>query len=641
MRNISQMAISSLTEEYSVKDITVARNRIMNHLNKRFNLKLTNLTSNFFDGDVLRVVLKHMLPKTDSIEHQLAFNSNGKIWREMNNLEKLDYCFELANTHLDVPILFSAADLKQKTMSNDNSKPLLVYLSMLLTANCKPSIDSSIEQQLEACELNSSILRDEIQKEDDELSSLGVRFAEYLKQIDVADKFEVDKIQVSLDTINKFDELIKSEANVLSKLDADKLNSHKRLKDEAKQVEDLISWINQADKLFETSQKSSADLTEAIESYRTFFLPENLPKVEVALCTTLERQYRECLATARQRVLTMQQTVKNWISYEQARKELKEWLQKAEMTLVTALRPNQITIINIDPLEQHLSNLNLLIQYFELEFSELEDDCLFSKYDRLSLSSLSADQSNMSLSGSLISLGSSSSRFSTLSISRKATYVKLFDDFEFKCRLLAANLEADQRDALLLGVRDLKAKLKYITEYKVPQAVNELRLNINRCEMSIKEQDEGDCDEPETETRLIDDESQDLVSDVELVEDNVKENITADHISKINHEEILKKNKKRRRTFPKKSKKTDSSKQAATVDKTIGNDNSKKPEVSYLRMFWNKIVRASKISLSFNIIFLICLAGICVVPLLNKDACCELSQAPILLDNYATNQKPT
>lgn len=638
-RNIGQMVRGSpgLVEEYTSKDLLTARNRLLDHINKRFNLKLTNLTSNLVDGDVLLVIIKHLLPQTDEIESEIQKNSDGKLWKKMDDDEKLDHCFNLANQHLNVPCLFSASDLRQQSISENNSKPLLVYLSMLLSANPQKC---STEQMLELHQLDETLKDAETEATNE--STIKANVNSLLDEIDTEDKFEVDKLQSTLATIKRLDEIIERQ-DVPGRLDENLISRHKKLKSEANQVDSLINWINQADKLFETTQRSSADLAKAIEQYQMFFSPINLPQMTVTLCPTLERQYRECLAVARQRVLSMEQTMKNWISYEQAREELKEWLMNAETKLVTALRPSHTPGREDDqsgnPIDQHMKRLEDLIEYFELEQVDVDDpdySSLLSTYaNGISTSSLGIEHSNSSLSGSLISLGSTSSRLSTLTCSKKATYHRMFDDFELKCRLLAAMLDSDQRDALLLGVKELKLRLKHITEHRVPQVVSELRFNINRCEMSIKEQDESSghednsrSDDIRSNEDKLEATSCDIVSD-DVVSDEGRETQNKGQVVKNESTKLSK-----RRRNKKKSRKENNGKVAITNELVKSSS-----DVSYTRLLWNKIVRASKFSLSFSIVLLLCLAGFYIVPWNNKDACCELNQAPIA-PRFTASQRP-
>lgn len=661
-RNIGQMirgTSASLMEEYSTRDLLTAKNRLLDHINKRFNLKLTKLSSNLVDGDVLLVIIKQLLPQTAASE---LTDIPGERWKEMNDDEKLDHCFHLANKHLDVPQLFSASDLRQQSLSENSSKPLLIYLSMLLSSNpntCSP--EQMVELQQVGASLTENQQADNNNRGQDSPTTADVELL--LRDIDTPDKYDIDKLQTTLEKMKKVDELMATEqAN--QQLAEPLLSRHAQLKEEANQVESLIGWINRADKLFEMSQKSSVDLAKAINEYQSFFSPGNLPQVSVVLCPTLERQYRECLATAKQRVLSMEQTMKNWLTYEQARQELKDWLLSAESKLSNALRPghqqpNGYVKESMEPIEQHLSRLEELIDYFELEQLDVDDSLLFSSLDHsMSTSSLNIGQS--SLSGSLNSLGSTSSRLSTLTSSKKATYNRLFDDFELKCRLLAAMLDSDQRDALLLGVKELKSRLKYITEYRVPQVVNELRININRCELSIQEQDESS----EHENRESNLESESCESDKkpdiicrpqeasDVVSDDVSEEQAGEQeetpvilktIKPLNKRKNRNKNKSRNNkntvTINDSNTKKKNKAAATGVVKEPTGEPSKKP--SYIRLFWNKLVRASRVSLSLNIVLLLCLAGICVVPLINRDACCELSQKTIPSSGFSIDQKPT
>uniref|UniRef100_A0A6G1SE26 Microtubule-actin cross-linking factor 1 n=2 Tax=Aceria tosichella TaxID=561515 RepID=A0A6G1SE26_9ACAR len=728
--------------EFTQKELAHAREKLLEHINKRFNLKLTNLTSSLVDGDVLLAIIKQLLWPAQ--EHFNKNNPKLSNWRTMSDDEKLDCCFELANEYLNVPKLISASDLRRQTISENNTKPLLVYLSMLLKSNPR---NCSTDQMLELRQLDESLegsnqqaavavtksfpnivlagqqQEPNVANADD--SSFEHNLAtkeEILAAIDELDtddeRFHIHKLQTSIARINQIERSLKDHGLRSNDDDATTttLKRFTNLKQQADQIEFLISWINKADKLFERKQKSSSDLAKTIEEYQSFFAPSNLPQVNTALCPTLERQYRECLATAKQRVLSMEQTMKNWISYEQARQDLRNWLKTAEMKLTDSLRPDSSTNTtsptaqpfkqdgsSVDYVGHYSSRLDDLIEYFELEPVDIDDleraqNCSFlssSLQDELSTSSL-----NNSLSGSLLSLGSNTSRLSALTSSKKATYGRLFDNFELKCRLLATMLDSDQRDSLLLGVRELKSRLKYIIDCKVPQVINEIRLSIDRCEMSIKEQDEicsdleqeavesldrvlashdndeeddGDDDDDEvsspSEQQNMDDLKRDnnssttnttspeCTSDVAaasvVYDDGANDLImTKSKEKKRNRNNKANNNKSKTKSSQHHNQKSGSKKSnsSSTPTKTLVKVTSKVSAcvgdnddecIPYYRMLWNKICRASKMSLSFNIVLLVCLAGICIIPLIQRDACCELSQAPVPSDRFTINQRPT
>ena len=638
-KNISQMVrgSSSLMEEYTSRDLATARKRLLCHINKRFNLKLTNMTSNLVDGDVMLTIVKHLLDESNVKfeEWQRSRDMEGADHDE----EKLELCFDLANKYLNVPKLFSAPDLRQQSIDENNPKPLLVYLSMLLSSSRK---NCSTEQILELQQVDRSL--NSAKSNRNGLPEATTSVPDSIRELDTKDKFSVDKLQSTLMQIKKIDQLI-AEEDISKALDAKLVSQFQTLKREADEVETLINWINQADRLFETTQKSSSDLAKSIKEYQDFFSPSNLPQIRTNLNPTLERQYRECLATARQRVLSMEQTMKNWMSYEQARKELKDWLMAAESKLATALRPNQTgqgLAVHMDPVSQHMSRLEDLIDYFELESTEV-DDLDSDLPTRLSGSSSSVDQLSRSLSGSLTSLGITSSRLSTFSCSRKASCHRLFDDFELKCHLLAATLNSDQRDALLLGVKELKSRLKYITDVRVPQMVNELKFSISRCELSIKEEQDENSGGEDIATpnglgwtradrgRAEVDSAKKLVAALASHQRESSERPTSPD---------SKRGPKKNRN--KKSRAKSDSSATRGKSECDGEKDDSHWSVSYVRRLWAKIVRASSASLSLNIVLLICLAGICMLPLINKDACCELTQAPIASERFTSvHQRPT
>ena len=180
--------------------------------------------------------------------------------------------------------------------------------------------------------------------------------------------------------------------------------------------------------------------------------------------------------------------------------------------------------------------------------------------------------------------------------------------------------------------------------------------------MSIKEQDE-DCSELEDSANLSDSYSEKIngnplgetspSSDIQsdygvLVSDESQQNFaTKENVEPEHNKTTTKRRKNKTRQNNKSRKNKGQTKRNDTLvksnnktfkGKTIETDDDDAP---FVKKFWNKIVRASRMSLSFNIVLLICLAGICVVPLIQKDACCELSQAPIPSGEFPVNQRPT
>lgn len=772
VRDVNQL------EEYTPNDLVKARKKLLDHINRRFDLKLTNLTSNLLDGEVLFVIIKNLIPECGD-ESQLLQNNDGKLWKSMNNDEKLNHCFDLALAHLNVPRLFSSVDLRQQTISDNNSKPLLVYLTMLLNTDAQ---SKHSEDELESLKLSSDAT-DSLRIMEDRLNhrEINNKIEVYLEELEKDDRYRVDKLQLTLRRIKKLDELING-GNERSDdlMKNDNFNArYLKLKDEAEKMESLISWINQADALFETPQKSAQDLINSIERYKIFFSPENVPKIRASLCPTLERQYRECISTAQQRVHTMEQTLKNWASYEKARKLLRDWLVTAEVKLANALLPIKNSFDEngdddddgddsggggaLKPIEQHTDRLEDLIDYFELEpidsiLNETSQDfghefitsptlikrLNVSRMDTDSLPSSLSFNGDRSKSSSLLSICSTNSRMSTLQNCKKASYYKLFDDFELKCRLLAAMLDSDQREALLLGVKELRGRLKFITEQRVPQVVNELRRSINCCEMAIEEQDEdldtssiheddleeaspvrtnliAPCIEISKEFSSID-ENADFRNDsgcflkYQEVPASTDLNTTATQIqmdpykfekekpkkavqqskplsspkiepkSRANKISVTIQNNKNLKqsllksttvkskdstelpwsffswllsrepkskvdvTQPKSKRSSSSSKRNKKSRKAnrsvkTRSENSLGPkdidEWPYASLIWHKVVRAYRASFSLNIVLLICLAGICVVPLIHKDACCELSAANIPPSDFSMSEKPT
>lgn len=673
---------SKQVEEFTAKDIANARKRILDHINKRFNLKLTNLTSNLMDSDVLLAIIRHLLPADIKLDLGGPVYKSEK-WDALSDDEKLDYVFQLAQDYLNVPRLMSAADLRQQTIVENNSKPLLVYLSMLLKANPR---DCSTDQMLELRQLDESLKKRFV--EDKQVTSSGTstseeninsKIANKLANVDTADKFHIDKLKSTLTQIKDIAKIMAGrdpKQSAKTEIDRELVERQAELKREAEQVESVIEWINRADKLFERTPSSSRDLARTIDEYRKFFSPNNLPKVDTTLPRTLERQYRECLAIAKQRVLTMEQTMKNWLSYEQANQKLQSWFAAAEAKLCEIQRPHtsqnnsQKPCDRPDPVELHMSRFNDLVEFFELgpiDVNDFDEQILPARSaDGSSACSLSIDQSNRSLSSSINSLDSMGSRLSNLTNSRRATYSRLFDEYELKCRLLVAVLDPMQRDELLLTAKEQKSKLKNIIEYKVPQVIDEIRRVLNRCEMSIKEQDESVSD-PEDQSQAL----SELVSSPEVTASPTSTDIASDDAttsasvggrvvangrsgkqtsgSGSSKAAQKRKGEKLKSSTGRGSKSNRSRKSKGnnpvvktairlTEGKWIDDDDEKSP---FVKRLWNRIKRASKISLSFNILLLICLAGICVVPLIQKDACCELSQAPIPSDKFTVNQKPT
>lgn len=670
-KNQSLYSTQGQLGEYSERELSHAKAKLVAHINKRFNLKLTNLTSSLVDGDVLLAIIKQLASPSSQIGQPVPAS-----WAIMSDDEKLDQCFELANKYLNVPILISASDLRRQTTSEGNTKPLLVYLSMLLKSNPR---DCSTDQMLELRQVDESLRQTSVSSSDTKALNVtdSTRMAstsreltskeeilQAIQAIQPDDSLYIHNLQSTLARINQVDKAIQQVGE--TQFDRDTLRSLNRFKEQAEQIEALIDWINRADKLFQSKQKSSSDLAKTIEEYGAFFKTSNLPHVDATLCPTLERQYRECLATAKQRVLSMDQTMKNWISYEQACRDLKDWLKTAEQKLTDSLRPEASSHVPqfeqthlkpsdpVDPICHYSDRLADLIDFFELESVDLDDLTNTNRAflpnsfpDEVSTSSL-----NNSLSSSLLSLGSNTSRFSALTSSKKATYRRLFDDFELKCRLLAAMLEPDQRDNLLISVKELKSRLKYIIDNKVPQVLNEIRLSIDRCEMSIKEQDEicsefGDDDDVLERKDFFDEQNLGDIGDGQKIPESDKAEVASDQRST---QVKLLNNTKRNKTKSKakarnKSSTTKSSASSKTLVRLCAESSCSYDDddgsIPFYRVLWKKICRASRVSMSLNIVLLICLAGICIIPLIQKDACCELSQLPIPADKLTINQRPT
>lgn len=696
-----QSTTSSLIEEYGTNDLIAAKRKLLERINHRFNLKLTNLTSNLMDGDVLLAIMKRLVPNIKDVDSFIGHDGDDddddhhQSWSQMSNEKKLDCCFDIAETHLGIPRLFDGSDLN----SPDGAKSSLIYLSMLL--NSEQALAKSNDHLAQEPIAPAAVASEPMAAEANQLT----RIESYLNEIDLAeDKFEVGQLDSTLNSIKTLEKLVEGcGEQVTDGADENSqkvLNRCRRLREQANQIEALIKWINEADNLLEGSQqKSSKDLTESIEKYRLFFSPENLPKLETTLCPTLERQYRGCLSSAKQRVLSMEQTLKNWISYEEARKKLKEWLITSETKLANALNPaspvqlneqQQLSVTNQkSPLVRHSERLDDLIEYFELENVD-EDQMLLQQQqftsEQMPISLMAHDlhhqHDSVSLSGSLISLGSTSSRMSNLQSSKKASYHKLFDDFELKCRLLAAGLDREQRESLLLGVKELRYRLRIITEQRVPQVVTELRMSISRCEMSIQEhedenEDENENDLDEAESSLSELEARSTSTDAEPNQGKAPTQTDGD--SERSHSErpfssvssssnkkdqnkivectsqpadssisqqadddepmapvaaIKRSNNKSCQQTSRKS----TRKSGRTRKRAKGNKNIKPAETdrndeplrsSTARRIWEKLVRAFRTSLPLNIVLLVCLAGLCVVPMLQKDACCGLAQQQI------------
>lgn len=702
LRSSTTSAASSLIEEYGTNDLIAAKRKLLEQINHRFQLKLTNLTSNLLDGDVLLVIIKRLVPQIKDIDSLGGGGSSSgeqqQCWNKMTNEAKLDCCFDMAETHLGIPRLFDGADLN-KCAQADGTKSSLIYLSMLLNAEQQITVGSNQQEtSASATEQTPAI---------DRLS----RIEGYLGEIDqLKDKFEIGQLDSTLKKIRTLDKLANEDVARRDNNNVDRekqiLDRCRRLQEEADQIEALIKWINEADNLLESNQqqrqqqqqqqRSSKDLVESIERYKQFFSVDNLPKLETSLCPTLERQYRECLSLAKQRVLSMEQTLKNWISYEEARKRLKQWLVTSEAKLSSALNPLPSTVLEQltekPPLAQHSDRLNDLIEYFELEevddYLQQQQQFAFATEQMPFSSSMDHLQDSVSISGSLISLGSTSSRMSsTLQGSKKASYHKLFDDFELKCRLLAAMLDREQRESLLLCVKELRCRLRYITEQKVPQVITELRMSISRCEMSILEDEEHeDCETESPAIPAFDASSPSEAKSITDVECSEEAN-QSDSAILSDSERSNSKRLSPVELFSTSSKKAAESKQPyATGDLTIGvvapaapptvgkkksatnnktrqhqqhatagrkspknrkskrrprarDTSSGKPsdkgvnvddeQLSLSRRIWIKIVRAFRTSLPLNIVLLVCLAGLCVVPMIQRDACCGMAQEQI------------
>lgn len=618
-------------DEYSRAELVYARKRLLKYINRRFDLKLTNLTSSFLDGDVLLVIMKKILV---AMKLEESF-SETVDWNSMSNDAKLDYCFDLAQAQLNVPRLFSASDLRQQTIADDSSKQLLVYLSMLLSSSItNESSDLIIPTDQKFHQLIGEI----------DMPNRDYQIEKYLEEIGEEDAFAIDKLARTLEKIKTIDEMLESEKNSGIIDDATR-TKHAKMKEQARQVADLICWINKADNLFESTQKSSADVIKSIGDYQAFFSPPNVPQISTPLCPTLERQYRECLSTAKQRILSMEQTLKNWHGYESVQKQLKVWLATAEAKLANALNPSS----------DSKSCLLDLIEYFELEPNLDDNDEALVTRCRLPNHKATGHHFlpdiNESICGSVLSLGSTSSRIS-LQSSNKAGYHLLFDEFELRCRLLAAMLDADQREALLIGVKELRHRLRYITEQRVPQVVSELRGNIaqNDDQEVIECLDEVDVGGGLVESPPVEHEPEQIFSRVNSEEINTEtvDSLLSDEgtvtVSSSSKPSKSRKSRHNRKSNQKRIKNFDKSRNKSSLVDSVKNGTEKDNEpgdlISFGHLFWEKIKRAGCASFPLNIALLVCLAGLCVVPLLQKNACCELASDHIPAYQINLNQKP-
>lgn len=324
-----------------------------------------------------------------------------------------------------------------------------------------------------------------------------------------------------------------------------------------------------------------------------------------------------------------EQRNKNWSSYEIAQKQLKDWLVTAETKLSSSLEPIQSALVGevnrTSTIEQHSNHLKDLMDYFELIPVDLDPD------DQFGCSSLthqdkpgsldSIPLNFLDLSGSIRSLVSTaSSKISTLQSSRKATYNRLFDNFELKCRTLAAMLDQDQRDSLLLGVEELRSRLAYITEVRVPQVVSELKSIMER---TGEQNFSGELADP------MSDDAKEILGKLETIAKEMGESESEalkDDSGFISADQ------------PEKATSKDEIPFESQADDLV--DCSDAP-FSFASALWHKIARAYRTSLPLNIALLICLVGICLVPLINKDACCELSARNIPTDEFGFHEKPT
>lgn len=661
----------NLAEEYTARDLVAARKNLLKLMNKKFNLKLTNLTSSLLDSDVLLSVIRQQLPTE---EERLALDLQLKqdSWSTMDGDAKLEYCFELAHSKLQVPRLFSVADLRHRNLADDRSKPILVYLSMLICRNERTGISS---EGFEDLDLDSGPTGLE-SKLIEENESIWNEISSRLTKVDTKNKFSLNNISSTLEQIEQLENLTEK-VKGLTDRDESLISRFDSLKAESIQVERLIAWINDADRLFETPHKSVSDLVRSLDNYKHFFASQNLPKLPTNICPTLERQYSECLSTARQRKLTMEQTLQNWRNFEKSQDDLKNWLDRAETELESALGPIDSSELEIDhasALSQHTDRLDRVVRYFELEEIDADASPNSSSVNAsrvLSNSSSVDDVASNDRLGSALSLSSIGSRVSMVQGSKMATYFKLIDDFELKCKLLAATLDANQKMALLAAARQLKLRLKVITEQRVPQVVNELRSSICQCELWINDhmdhENSSQLNSPlATDTKGSDgtetpSESDQQLENAELMDCQMDSGFPADqsltpagsHSSSAERDtdgQEVKARKKRDHSRTKAKRRSASSK-GKIHDKRAPNkkrvtaseedDSSVSSVVQRIKQLSKTVISACRKTMPVNIILLLFVAGMFVVPMLQKDACCELSSGYISPSQLTFREKPT
>lgn len=627
---------SSFGDEYTAHDLLLARKNLLNQINKRFDLKLTNLTSSLLDCDVLISILRQLIPND---QERLAMDKEIELssWHSLDDDAKLDLCFDIAQSRLRIPRLFSAADLRRQTLSDDRSKPILVYLSMLTKGNSsiEPIADTSSNFMIES--------KQEPQKLENEPSrSINEQVRNRLSMIDTKDRFELNRINSTLAQIETLRFIIADQANI-GQIDQELINHFEKLETESKQIETLIAWINNSDRLFETPQRSPSDLAQLLDIYLDFFSPTNLPEIPEGLCQTLDRQYRECLNTAKHRILSMEQTLRNWRSFELSQNELKRWLTQAETKLTEALSPlDEVSEESghSENLNKHLERLDEIVRFFELE--EIDNDMI---RDVNESSHSSVDR--VCLSQSSISLTSNGSHASNVQDSKKAQHHKLIDEFELKCKLLAVTLDSQQKNALITASRQLKSRLKYITEKRVPQVVNELRTSIKNCEAwIIKEEDSINITNLDAANYNSEEDCND---DDKGVHDELDSGLPPDPCTSpepssshqdVSVSSVSLSNRSKSRNRKTSGKKRWSRKRSVERSRTEGDqyDNSIRRKIAKV---YRSIIGACRKTLPFNVILLLFVAGMFVVPMLQKDACCELSQSYISPSQLTFREKPT
>lgn len=408
--------------------------------------------------------------------------------------------------------------------------------------------------------------------------------------LQMRDRYEPENLGSTLTTIDQISNLLSSGS--FSEHESINLSDDcYKLIDEANIIRKVSNWLDEAELLLEQTHRNPDEINQAIQKYSSFIVEPDAIKCHcpVDLMPIRRKCLKKCQA-AKEQLVCLHKLLSDWECYEEAKTRLKLWLVTAESKLSAAMNIKDVCRCDIVSSKRKEFVLNDLNNFFEVPDSGNGD------------LSLSVSTDSAMRTGSQLSINSIDSRYlDSLNIPSASRLGILLEDFESKSCILYKNLESDQQEVLLSNLKDIKKRLYYITSECVPNVIYELRMDINHDKKSFYKSKVnrivGKCETDNASTQVI----------------------TKDESSN------TKEDKK-------------------TINETAcGADAEKSWFLSrFSRIVYDKLRRFPRTNLAWNALLLVALIGIFALPLIQKDACCQLGSAqdfPSISDN--SFQKPT